>query len=137
MDSRGTEGHQVKVNRTGMAAGGVEDGDRMKLDELPEQLINRYVIVLTVLDMTVRGLGILAFAWSTVVLLGGFVPFLERKDFWFITLISFTQSARFVTSTCFGFSRFSPWHRIYCCSYTSIFLSRRNYSYVVLSFYEL
>ena len=51
------------MNQGWLAAVGGEDGhasDKKKLDQLPERFINRYVLVLTIALMTVRGLGFLA-----------------------------------------------------------------------------
>lgn len=50
----------------------------------------------THLLMATTGLGYLALTWSTVVLLGGFVTVLQRKDFWCLTVISMMQAARSV-----------------------------------------
>ncbi|RCV37516.1 hypothetical protein SETIT_8G069300v2 [Setaria italica] len=55
-----------------------------------------YVYLLTYLLMAITGLGYLALTWSTVVLLGGFVTSLQRKDFWCLTVISMLQAARSV-----------------------------------------
>ncbi|CAO2148140.1 unnamed protein product [Urochloa humidicola] len=52
------------------------------------------VYTLTYLLMAITGLGYLALTWSTVVLLGGFVTSLQRKDFWCLTFISMMQAAR-------------------------------------------
>ncbi|CAO2141190.1 unnamed protein product [Urochloa humidicola] len=52
------------------------------------------VYTLTYLLMATTGLGYLALTWSTVVLLGGFVTSLQRKDFWCLTVISMMQAAR-------------------------------------------
>nr|AAX95857.1 hypothetical protein LOC_Os11g11640 [Oryza sativa Japonica Group]ABA92154.1 hypothetical protein LOC_Os11g11640 [Oryza sativa Japonica Group] len=39
----------------------------------------------------------LAFTWSTVVLLGGYVSSLQRKDFACLTAITVVQATRYVT----------------------------------------
>ena len=59
---------------------------------------NRYVSIQTYLLLALTGSGYLALTWSTVVLLGGFVTTLERKDFWCLTIISMMQAARSVTN---------------------------------------
>ncbi|CAL4990474.1 unnamed protein product [Urochloa decumbens] len=99
MDHGGAECDPESMVRRGTAAGAGEDGggasDRKTCAADPsEKIINYYVLILTVVLIIVRGLGVLAFAWSTVVLLGGFVQLIHRIDFWFITVISFAQTAR-------------------------------------------
>lgn len=74
--------------------------DREGENNHPERYINQFVILQTVVLMAIRGLGVLAFAWSTVVLLGGFVTLLEKKDFWCITVLSLLQTARLVCIIC-------------------------------------
>ncbi|CAN6347772.1 unnamed protein product [Urochloa humidicola] len=59
-----------------------------------DDFIFRYVTGSTYALMAATGLGYLALTWSTVVLLGGFVTVLHKKDFWCITVISMTQAAR-------------------------------------------
>ncbi|CAL4899245.1 unnamed protein product [Urochloa decumbens] len=56
--------------------------------------IFRSVTGMTYILMAATGLGYLALMWSTVVLLGGFVTVLDKKDFWCLTVISMTQASR-------------------------------------------
>ncbi|KAL6868249.1 hypothetical protein ACP4OV_015094 [Aristida adscensionis] len=56
--------------------------------------LDRYAFLVTYLLMAVTGLGYLALMWSTVVLLGGYVTALGKKDFWCLTVISMMQAAR-------------------------------------------
>ncbi|KAJ7546927.1 hypothetical protein O6H91_08G061300 [Diphasiastrum complanatum] len=49
---------------------------------------------LAVLEKVATGLGVMAFVWATVVLLGGHVELLENADFRIVTTIIFTEGAR-------------------------------------------
>lgn len=61
-----------------------------------EKSLNIYVLWQAYVLMAVTGLGYLALTWSTVVLLGGFVTTLGKKDFWCLTAISMIHAARSV-----------------------------------------
>ncbi|RLN03839.1 hypothetical protein C2845_PM13G07300 [Panicum miliaceum] len=61
-----------------------------------QQLLNLSLILETFLQLITSWLGTLAFAWATVVLLGGFSTVLIRKDFWFTTAIVFIEATKII-----------------------------------------
>lgn len=60
---------------------GLEPADDDAVVKRPEELINRYVRLMTATANFTSGLGTLALLWSTVVLLGGFIAVVGMKDF--------------------------------------------------------
>ncbi|RWW65534.1 hypothetical protein BHE74_00027167, partial [Ensete ventricosum] len=60
----------------------------------PEKKLTLFALRLAILEKAASGLGTLGFIWATVVLLGGFAIALEKKDFWFITIILLIEGAR-------------------------------------------
>ncbi|GJN31548.1 hypothetical protein PR202_gb19959 [Eleusine coracana subsp. coracana] len=60
----------------------------------PEKRLTLFALRLAVLEKAASGLGKLAFAWATVVLLGGFASSLRIRDFWFVTIILVGEGAR-------------------------------------------
>eukprot|EP00253_Pinus_taeda_P012890 PITA_12890 len=60
----------------------------------PEKKLTLVALRLAILEKAATGLGTLAFAWATVVLLGGFAIVLDTPDFYFVTIILLIEGAR-------------------------------------------
>ncbi|CAL9096120.1 unnamed protein product [Musa textilis] len=60
----------------------------------PGEKLTLFALRLAILEKAASGLGTLGFIWATVVLLGGFAIALEKKDFWFVTIILLIEGAR-------------------------------------------
>jgi hypothetical protein len=73
---------------------GISNNNDDEVPEAPEKSITLVVVRLTLLEKAATLIGTLTFVWATVILLGGFSVFLEPKDFWFITIILFTEGTR-------------------------------------------
>ncbi|ONM19038.1 hypothetical protein ZEAMMB73_Zm00001d004501 [Zea mays] len=81
----------------GTTTGAVAVGEERR--RLPEAGLNRIILRWAFIDKAISGFGALALAWATIVLLGGFSTLIKQKDFWFVTVISFLEATRFVSSS--------------------------------------
>lgn len=61
-------------------------------DKLPEEKLNSMALRMAFCYRVMNGCGALAFAWATVVLLGGYATLIKQKDFWFVTIIVFMEA---------------------------------------------
>ncbi|RLM70145.1 uncharacterized protein C2845_PM17G04110 [Panicum miliaceum] len=60
----------------------------------PNRLLNGLAVLRGYLSVVGTIIAYLAFTWSTVVLLGGYVTSLQKKDFWCLTVISLLEATR-------------------------------------------
>ena len=60
-----------------------------------QKWLNAFVRFVAFLERVGNALGTLAFIWATVVVLGGFITDLVRKDFGFATAIVFLEAFRY------------------------------------------
>lgn len=74
---------------------------RKKFSETLEKLV-RFAVAYAVLQKWTYVLGIAAFTWGTVVLLGGFASDLCSKDFWTVTALLLLEVARFAAAKYFS-----------------------------------
>ncbi|KAG8089570.1 hypothetical protein GUJ93_ZPchr0011g27623 [Zizania palustris] len=83
---------------------------QLTLTEL-EHVIKTFVTVELHVATAVKVMAYLAFIWSTVVLLGGYVSLLQRKDFQFLTVITVIQAySIFNDMDQGGMLKLSPWN---------------------------
>ncbi|KAM3298830.1 hypothetical protein ACQJBY_040356 [Aegilops geniculata] len=65
-----------------------------ELRRRPEvRILNKYAVVFAYIRITLKSIGALLLLWATVVLLGGFVSSLKKRDLWAVTIIAFVQAA--------------------------------------------
>jgi hypothetical protein len=82
-----------------IGGGGADDGgsDRRKKRRAElEVAIKGTLAVQAYIRITCTIMAYLAFTWSTVVLLGGYVSSLQRKDFQCLTVITVIEATRLV-----------------------------------------
>ncbi|KAJ7516877.1 hypothetical protein O6H91_21G002700 [Diphasiastrum complanatum] len=60
----------------------------------PERDLTLLALRVAVLEKMASRIGVMAFIWATVVLLGGYVKFLKRDDFWLVSAIILTGVVR-------------------------------------------
>ncbi|CAN6362839.1 unnamed protein product [Urochloa humidicola] len=105
-----------------------EDG--VELAQLREvAFVNNYAVIRAYTLMGLKNFGYLALTWSTVVLLGGFVTSLSRKNFGILTFISLLQAAGlFDTLADEKFRSFKRWLGSLINKYMSLDQHPRRYT---------
>ena len=78
-----------------MAGGDESDRRREKRADL-EVVMKGTIAVQAFIQMACTVMVYLAFTWSTVILLGGYVSSLHTKDFWCLTVITVIEATRLV-----------------------------------------
>ncbi|KAG8089568.1 hypothetical protein GUJ93_ZPchr0011g27346 [Zizania palustris] len=95
--------------------GGGAEGTLTEMEHVIKAVVTMEVQILTAMKV----MAYLAFTWSTVVLLGGYVSSLQRKDFQCLTVITVIEAIIIFTDTyagpniCIGLSSWRLWHRAY------------------------